>query len=239
MYNSYLHSKYQKSENEKRIRLEKSAHLLDIQSKVREKLLKKYKIRIAQKLLDINNDPVPIHSYDRSVSPKFLGESNFRLKPKDTRARINDALQQNIIYDCEPLNVQSPDFRPRHKEKEIQGQMKFTPKDRFERLLDKYFSDNSLIYTWEADGNSMTPIKNKTKKLYYKTLESVALNVSPESCSKASSKAFLQKVSSNSFGDVINDSEKLGILAQNALEKCKLRPSKGFRYVSANRTRLN
>ena len=239
MYNSYQHSKYQKSENEKRVRLEKSAHLLDFQSKVREKLLKRYKVRIAQKLVDIVNDPVPVQSYERSVSPKFLGEAMFRLKAKDTRARISDALQQNNIYDCEPLNIQSPDFRPRCKGKEIQGQMKFTPKDRFERLLDKYFSDNSVIYTWEPDANSLTPIRSRTKKLYYKTLESVALNVSPESCSKASSKAFLEKVSSNSCGDVINDCEKLGILAQNALEKCRLRPSKGFRYVSANRTRLN
>lgn len=238
MFNSYQHSKYQKTENEKRIRLEKSAHMLEIREKVREKLLRKYKVRLAKKLVDIVNEPVPVHSFQRSVSPQFLGESMMRLKPRDSRARVNDALQQNTIYDHEPLHIQNPDFRPRHKEKEIHGQMKFTPKDRFERLLDKYFSDNPVIYTWEADGNTTSPIRSKTKKLYYKTLESVALKASPESSSKVNSKAFLQKIDESSCEEVLNDNEKLGILAQNALEKCRLRPSKDSRHVSVNRNRL-
>lgn len=238
MFNSYQHSKYQKTENEKKIRLEKSARLLEIQQKVRENLLKKYKIRLVKKLVDIVNDPVPVQSFQRSVSPQFLGESMMRLKPRDSRARVTDALQQNTIYDHEPLHIQNPDFRPRHKEKEIHAQMKFTPKDRFERLLDKYFTDNPVIYTWEADGNTVSPIRSKTKKLYYKTLESVALNVSPESSSKANSKAILSKINESQCEDVFNDNEKLGILAQNALEKCRLRPSKEFRHVSVIRNKL-
>lgn len=82
--------------------------------------------------------------------------------------------------------------------------------------------------------NDKTQFPNRIKKLYYKSIESIALNASPESCSKDNSRVLLRQISEESFFDAFNskDLETLGIVAQNALEKCKLRPSKDIRYTS-------
>lgn len=236
MFNSYFHTKQAKKEKEKLNEIEKSARILEVQTQFRDKLLKKYKVRVAQKVVDLITHPVPIHNRDRSPTPKFLGDSVMRLRPRDTKARITDAMFHNTILDSAPLTITNPDFRPRHKEKEIQLHMKFTPRDRYERLVDKYFSDNQVIYTWELSPNSPSPIRSKTRKLYYKTLEEIALNASPEACSKDNSKVLLRKISEESLKTITN--ENLGILAQNAMEKCRLKPSKDSRHASINRSRL-
>jgi hypothetical protein len=233
MFNSYLYTKQQQKAKEKSFNMEKSVRQLEVQSQVRDKLLKKYKIRLAKKVVDLIENPVPINNRDRSPSPKYFGDSIMRQRPRDTKSRIHDAISHNTLLDLSPLIITNPDFRPRQKEKEIQLSMKFTPKDRFERLVDKYFSDNSFISTWEVSSQSTSPIRSKTKKLYYKTIETTALNVSPETCSKENSKALLRKISEESLKTITD--ENLGILAQEAMEKCRLRLKKDTRIVSVNR----
>jgi hypothetical protein len=109
--------------------------------------------------------------------------------------------------------------------------MKFTPKDRYERLAEKWAADKELISSWEVDTRSLSPIKNKQKKVYYKSIETVALKVSPEICDMDKSIRLLRNISEESANDenFVNDQEKLGILAQSALEKCKLKPIRDFR----------
>lgn len=243
MYNSYLHSSKQKKSKALLNEIEKSARTLQVQQKMREKLLKKYKVRTIQRVFDLANDPVPIYIREQVQSPKYLGESSMRLKPRDSKARIHDALLKNTIFDLQPIFSPINEFRTRNKDKEIQAYMKFTPKDRYERLVDKWLSDKEIIYSWEVDKKSLSksPIRNKTKKVYYKTVESAALNISPESYSKDTSLVHLHNISEESMWDELNvdTDEKIGILAQSALEKCKLRPSRPIRYRSSTKERLN
>ena len=185
-------------------------------------------------------DPVPIYNREATKSPHFMGDSIMKTRPRDTKARINDAILKNTWLDSHPILNQVSDFRPRHKEKEIQIDMKFTPKDRYERLADKWATDKEIIYSWEINPEKeKIQFPNKIKKLYYKSIESVALNASPESCSKDNSRVLLHQISEESFVDSLyrDDLEKLGIVAQSAMEKCKLRPSKNLRYISAVRER--
>ncbi|OMJ72404.1 hypothetical protein SteCoe_29167 [Stentor coeruleus] len=243
MYNSYLHDIKQKKSKAVINEIEKSARTLQVQQKMRDKLLKKYKVRIVQRVFDLATDPVPIYNREQFQTPKYLGESSMRLKPRDSKARIDDALSKNTIFDLQPIFSPINEFRTRKKDKEIQAYMKFTPKDRYERLVDKWVSDKEIIYSWEINKKSLSksPIRNKTKKVYYKTVESAALNVSPESCSKDTSLVHLHNVSEESIWEDLNANtdEKIGILAQSALEKCKLRPSKAIRYRSSTKERLN
>lgn len=239
MFNSYIHQRNQLKKKEQLIELEKSSKILKVQNEIREKLLKKYKYRIAHRVLDLANDPVPVYTKAQAKSEKLLGDSFMRLKPKDSKARIKEAIQHNTILDPEPLISNRTDFRPRKKQKEIQTDMKFTPKDRYQRLVDKWLAEKELISTWELSNEGGNTVKNKIKKLYYKTVETVALNVSPESCSKDNSRILLRQISEESFNDdsFVGDNEKLGILAHSALEKCMLRPHKDLRFISAERVR--
>ncbi|OMJ74041.1 hypothetical protein SteCoe_27127 [Stentor coeruleus] len=239
MYNSYLHNSKQKKSKALINEIEKSSRTLQVQQKMREKLLKKYKVRIIKRVFDLATNPVPIYNREQVQYSKYLGESRMRLKPRDSKARIHDAFSKNTIFDLQPIFSPTNDFRTRNKEKEIQAHMKFTPKDRFERLVDKWLSDKEIIYSWEVDRKSLSksPIRNKIKKVYYKTVESAALNVSPEFYSKDTSLAHLHNISEESNWEDLNvdTDEKIGILAQSALEKCKLRPSKPIRYKSSTK----
>jgi len=215
---------------EKLSEIEKSSRVLRVQHDLREKLLDKYRYRVAHRVFELVNNPVPVYSKVQTKSQKLIGESFMRYRPKDSKARIKEALEQNNIFDPEPLYSNRADFRPRMKDREIQADMKFTPKDRYQRLVDKWRSEKELISSWELSVDGSNTIRNKMKKVYYKTLETVALNVSPESCSKDNSRILLRQISEESLNDdcFVGDKEKLGILAHTALEKCKLRPDKGI-----------
>lgn len=240
MYNSYIHHRNQLKKIEKLSELEKSSKILRVQHDIREKLLNKYKYRVAHRVLDLVNSPVPVYNKVQAKSQKLFGESFMRHKPKDSKARIQEALDQNTILDPQPLYSNRTDFRPRKKEREIQSNMKFTPRDRYQRLVDKWLSEKELITSWELSNDGSNTIRNKMKKVYYKTVETVALNVSPESCSKDNSRILLRQISEESFNDdcFVGDNEKLGILAHTALEKCKLRPDKGIRFSSPGVVRV-
>ena len=241
MYNAYVYHKVLKSTRDKKNELEKSARSFETQQRIREKLLKKYQIRLARRVVDLALDPVPINSRDRSKSPQYIGDSIMRLRPRDSKARINEALTQNTWLDSHPILNPISDFRPRNKGKEIQIDMKFTPKDRYQRLKDKYESDKEIIFTWEVSPNTVkkSAFPNKIKKLYYKSLEAAALKASPESSSKDNSRVLLHQISEESLFDNISKeaSENLGIIAQNAMERCRLRPTRNIRYISATRDR--
>ncbi len=234
MYNSYIYSKKQLKVKNRNFEVEKSAKVIKIQQNTRDELLKKYKFRIAQRVLDLVSDPVPIFNKGQTRSQKLLGESFMRLKPKDSKARVQEAIIKHEVLDSQPLSFRQ-EFRPRKKDREIQTQMKFRPKDRYERLVDKWAEDKEIISSWEVDTRSLSPIKTKSKKLYYKSIETVALNVSPETCEKEKSIRLLRNISEESANDenFVNDQEKLGILAQSALEKCKLRPAREQRFASS------
>lgn len=238
MYNSYLHHKLLKQDQAQLEELEKSMRSLAVQSRVRERLLKKYEFRTVKRVVDLAMNPVPVYNRESNKSPKFMGDSIMRLKPRDSKARIHDAVQQNVILDASPLPTTHNDFRPRNKGKEIQVDMKFTPKDRYQRLIEKWMADKEIIYSWEVNkASSKSPIRNTTKKLYYKSIEEVALNVAPETCSKDNSRVMLRQISEDSFWEDsgLNDKEKLGIVATSALERCNLRPRKDPRFMSSNR----
>ena len=211
MYNSYVYLNNQSKIKSKKFEDNKSSKILKAQQNLRDKLIKKYKFTIAKRVLDLASEPVPINSKDQTRSQKQLGESFIRFKPKDSKARVQEALQQHEVLDHEPLSVRQ-EFRTRNKEKEIQLDMKYTPKDRYQRLIDKWTADKELISSWEVDTRSLSPIKSKFKKVYYKSIETVALNVSPEMCDKDRSIRLLRHISEESANDekFVNDQEKFG-----------------------------
>ena len=242
MYNAYLYHKLLKRETQYQSEMEKSARSFEAQQKIRDKLLKKYQVRMARRVIDLAVDPVPINTRALTKSPVFMGASIMRLRPRDSKARIHDAVSQNTWLDSHPSLNPISDFRPRHKEKEIQLDMKFTPKDRYERLADKWASDKEIIYSWEVtpEKKSKSSFPNKIKKLYYKSIETVALRASPEACSKDNSLVMLHQISEESLFENVDGEplEKLGALAQDAMERCKLRPVRNVRYVSARKERF-
>lgn len=230
MYSSYVYFNKLSKIKAKKFEDEKSAKVLKVQQNLREELLKKYKFRLAKRVLDLASEPIPVYNKEQAKSQKLLGESFIRLKPKDTKSRVKEAVLKHEVLDHEPLSHRQ-EFRTRNKKREIQLDMKFTPKDRYERLAEKWAADKELISSWEVDTRSLSPIKNKQKKVYYKSIETVALKVSPEICDMDKSIRLLRNISEESANDenFVNDQEKLGILAQSALEKCKLKPIRDFR----------
>ena len=239
MYNAYLYDKLLKREQDQQSEIDKSARSFETQQKIRDKLLTKYKIRMAQRVIDLAIDPVPINTPDLIKSPQYKGDSVMRLRPRDSKARIHDAVLQNTWLDSHPILNPISDFRPRHKEKEIQIDMRYTPKDRYERLADKWATDKEIIFTWEATPeNRKSPFPNKIKKLYFKSVETVALRSSPETCSRDASRAMINQTSEGNLGGMRGDQERLGTVAQEAMEKCKLRPVRNVRYISAKRERF-
>jgi hypothetical protein len=238
MYSAYLHNKLANRHRDQSIKIEKSARSIENQQKIREKLLKKYQIRLTRRVIDMAVDPVPVNSRELTKSPKLMGYSIMRLRPRDSKDRVNDAVSKNNLLDSHPIPNPINEFRPRYKQKEIQADMKFTPKDRYQRLAEKWAMDKEIIYSWEINHSSdKTPFPNRVKKLYYKTIESVALGASPESYSKDNSRIMLRHVSEERLYDSFDgdDTDKLAVLAQSALEKCKLRPSKESKYLSTKK----
>lgn len=147
MYNAYLHHKLLKKSKDNSFELQKSVRLIENQQKLREKLLQKYQIRIAKRVIDMAVDPVPINNRNLTKSPKLMGDSIMRLRPRDSKARIHDAQEKNNVLDSHPITNPVNNFRPRNKEKEIQVEMKFTPKDRYQRLAEKWEADKDIIFS--------------------------------------------------------------------------------------------
>lgn len=218
MFNAYQHEK-QLTQAES-ISRAKEIYLKSLtnQEKIREKLVKKNRQRVQTRILQMSLDPVPISRKVYNLPfPELKGAEFFRHQPKNSQERILDAQYRNLWLDTVPLLPRQHEFRPRYKSKEIHSDMRFTPKDRYERVSDTWRSQHGTIESsWELGNKSGEMFPNTLRKSYYKTVESVALD--------ARTKTGTLNLASLASGDETDRS--LAQVAQDVMEKCKLKPLK-------------
>ena len=216
MFNAFQNDKLIQQSDLKFKSQEATLQSLSTQQRLREKLSVQNRKRVKTRLLQMSLDPVPI-SRKLYVLPleDFKGAKFFRHRPKNTQERVQDAEFHNQWLDTVPLLPSGPDFRPRYKAKEIHSDMKFTPKDRYERIKDAWHSQlDRLDSSWHVSPASREVFPSTLRRSYYKTVESVALDGHTGSLN-------LGKMSSGEETD-----RSLAQVAQEVMDKCRLRPLK-------------
>lgn len=222
MFSAFYHDKLEKIQKEKASKQDKHLKSLSAQIQFREQLIENNRKRVEKRISDMASDPVPINRHEFRLNLcGFKGESFIRAKPKDSKERVRAAEQEGSWLDPIPLLSSPHDFRPRYKSKEINHYMKYTPKDRYERVLDTWvYQSNVLDHSWEVKEvkGLVSPkvFPNTLKKSYYKTLETEALALPPKVNKKTN--LLEQDVESS------KTERKLSDIAQEAMDKCKLRP---------------
>lgn len=221
MFNAFQHDK-QLTQAESLSRAEETyIKSLSTQEKIREKLVKKNRQRVQMRILQMSLDPVPISRKVYSLPlTELKGSEFFRHQAKNSQERILEAQYKNRWLDTVPLLPRQHDFRPRYKSKEIHNDMRYTPKDRYERVSDTWKHQNGTLQSsWELSkknnsGGEMFP--STLRKSYYKTVESVALD--------ARTRTGTLNLATLDSGDQTQRS--LAQVAQDVMEKCKLKPLK-------------
>lgn len=216
MFNAFQHDKLLQQEEVKTKSQEVYLQSQTTQQKLREKLANKNRKRVQTRLLQMSMDPVPI-SRKQYILPleDFKGAKFFRHRPKDSQERVEDAKSHNQWLDTVPILPSAPNFRPRYKSKEIHSDMKFTPKDRYERIKDTWRSQlGRLDSTWHVSPSSREVFPSSLHRSYYKTVESIALDA--------------RRGSLNLRRSPLSEEPEhnLAQVAQEVMDKCKLRPLK-------------
>ena len=251
MFNAFFHD--QSSKKAQDVEQNKVKHLKSISAQIRfrDQLVTNNKKRVKQRVMDMSLDPVPINRHEISTKlPEFKGESFIRHRPKDAKQRIKDIEVSNTWLDTVPLLLPPHNFRPRLKEKEINLDMKYTPRDRYERVTDTWQSQRQFLdNSWEvkpADSSgSLTGrnFPNTLRRSYYKTIESIALNISTP-FRKAVTSPHANDIGSDlaiaEVDDMQKNEKKLVDIAKEVMDKCKLRPLKEeLRSVYTGRSSKN
>lgn len=235
MFNVFLSDLLANKAEKEAIQQKRHLKTVSAQSKLRERLVRKNRLRVEKRVIEMSADPVPIKRHEYSINfPSFKGECFIRQRPKDAKERIKDAEFSNTWLDTVPLLPSPHNFRPRLKEKEIHLDMKFTPKDRYERVTDTWITQRGLVNSsWEVksklasrNSENMTErFPNTLKKSYYKTVESLAMNIGPagKPLTLPQVKTRGSEIECNEEG---NTNRTLSQLANEVMDKCKLRPQK-------------
>ena len=232
MFNAYLSDKITNKAQVLDSQQRKHLKSISAQIKLRDRLVKRNKIRTEKRVIEMSSDPVPIHRHEYSVKfPEFKGECFFRHRPKDSKERVKDAEFTNTWLDTIPLLPTPHNFRPRIKDKEINQDMKFTPRDRYERVADAWINQQGIINSsWavnskQTSGRTTERFPNTLRKSYYKTVESLALDIEPSNkilvLPLVKAKAFEKESVEEG-----STSRTLSQLAKEVMEKCKLKPLK-------------
>jgi hypothetical protein len=219
MFSLFFHEKLEKVQKDQQLQQKKHLKSLSAQIQFREQLIENNRKRVEKRVQDMASEPIPINRHEFSLKlPEFKGESFIRARPRDSKERVKAAEQDASWLDPIPLLPSPHDFRPRHKSKELNHFMKYTPRDRYERVVDTWNKQsNALEHSWqlgEAPSSSPKVFPNTLKKSYYKTLETEALGIQV-------------KRNQQDLEDGISKSDRrLFEIAQEAMDKCKLRPLK-------------
>jgi hypothetical protein len=228
MFNLFLHEKQSSQAASAALSHQQYLKSISAQLKLRNKLALSNRFRVQNRILQMSLSPVPIAHKDYSILiPDLKGERFFRHRPKNSQERVRDAEISNTWLDPVPLHQPQHDFRPRNKEKEIHSSMKFRPRDRYERVAETWLTQQGTVNsTWEVNERrteKCVRFPNKLRKSYYKTVESVALNftLGREGKVVGDVKKETEEIGLEALGD-----RKLAEVAQEVMEKCKLKPLK-------------
>jgi hypothetical protein len=229
MFNAYVYNSITQKNKTEELRQTKHLKSISAQLQFREKLAKNNRKRIEKRVIEMSKNPIPVNLNEVSVAiSEFKGESFIRHRPKDKQERLKDAEIKNTWLDTVPILPSPHNFRPRFKSKEVNPSMHFRPRDRYERVAEAWESQKNIINTsWEVkttDNKSKSigskQFPNTLKKSFYKTLESVALDLIPSIKSSTLPQPIPNPI------ETLNTERKLSDLAKQAMEKCKLRPLK-------------
>lgn len=216
MFNAFQNEKLQHESVQKYKSQAATLHSQTLQRELRDKLSLKNRKRVKTRLLQMSKDPVPI-SRKLYTLPlhNFQGSEFFRHRPKNSQERVQAAEFHNQWLDTVPLLPSGPNFRPRYKSKELHCDMKFTPKDRYERIKDVWTSQlGRLDSSWQVSPTSREVFPSTLHRSYYKTVESIALDGLIGSLN-------LAKMASGEETE-----RSLAQVAQEVMDKCRLRPLK-------------
>ena len=112
--------------------------------------------------------------------------------------------------------------------------MKYKPRDRYERVSDTWESQRVVLEnSWEvkqhdpiSQNSAGKYFPNTLRKSYYKTIESVALDLLPAIKPNAQQQVQNREALSENIGkniETLQTERKLSEIAKEAMDKCKLR----------------
>ena len=176
MYNVFQHDLNQAqadllaSERAKEERRNRSAQ------HIKDRMVQNYKQRIVRNVALMSLEPA---GKTVAHSKPYVGEAFFRHKPKDSCERVQDHLEVNKWLDTIPNPKPAFRLRKRTPSKELHSDMRFQPRDRYQRLSEVWdYQKGILDSTWSMSPSSQVPISmNKT---YYKAIETIANEVSKD-----------------------------------------------------------
>lgn len=219
MFNVYTYEKSKiKAEVAEKEKREHEKSLLT-SKQFRNQLVKNNQQRVVQRIANMQ----PKHNTTR-VSPthytlNYKGEAFFRHQPRDSSERVAQQLEKNRWLDTVPNPKPLFKLRKRDKEREINPQLRFTPRDRYQRIADVWRYQKSLLEsTWKLDKAAAEKFPSVLNKHYYKTLETLAFNLQ------------------SSLNTHELDNSQLLDVAKEALQRCNLRSPRGLRSVSIPNT---
>ena len=99
----------------------------------------------------------------------YIGGAFIRHQPKNSLERVQDNLKRNRWLDPVPNPKPLFKLRRRVRSKEISGDFRFAPRDRYQRMEDTWnYQKDYLDVSWS--------VSKSPNKSYYKTIETIAYN---------------------------------------------------------------
>ena len=176
MFNGYTHLSREKIEEIAENTANRLLKQRENSRKKREKLIMQHHKTLAKRIVSVTVDPVARKDQVSISKPEPRG---FRFTARDSKERVNDILRKHSWLDTVPINRFQSVPRDRERSKEIQKDLKFTPRSRFLRIKETWGSQNSIVDTsWTIGKSKVDPFPCKNPPLYYKTLETLALDSS-------------------------------------------------------------
>lgn len=221
MFNAYTYEKAITKAEAAEKEGKKHEKALATSSQFRNRLVKDSQQRVVKRIVDMGIRPKPSAT---KASPthstmNYKGEAFFRHKPRDSKERVAHHIEKNRWLDTVPNPKPLFKLRNRDREREINPQLRFTPRDRYQRISDVWCYQESLLEsTWKLDKSAAEKFPSVWNKSYYKTLETLAFNL---------------RSSLNTHQ--LNESQLLDV-AKEVLEKCNLRSPRRLRSISIPNT---
>jgi len=183
MFNVFKHEQLAKEAQKKTEQRAKQLKRQETQSKYREHLVKKHQRRVEQRFISMAVDPVTVNNPPSSVKTNnFVGEAVIRHQPNKIQ-RIEAASTQNQWLDTTPNPKPAFKLRQRQRQKELNGDMKYTPKNRYERIHDSWrYQKDFLNVSWMdkySENTTQSAFPNRNNRTYFKTVQTIANNASP------------------------------------------------------------
>ena len=235
MFNVFQYDKKLQKKREKEQEILEAIKSRKKSLRMREKLLDNYNKRINQFIISMIKKPVkvkeherPLESTGRTSDPKkFKGSPVVSTRGYITeKSRIQNTIQSNnFLLTSSTQNYH--EFRERHRDKEVNEQMYFKPRNSIERVAEALKSRNVDLRAWKSKTQSKE-IKQPKKlygslheKTYFKSLSSLLTSRNSYSAGDLSNQGIISGIKNKLKISNLKDGE-VGALAEEALKHCNM-----------------